>query len=98
MLRRDHFGYACDRGIAGIDISPLIERHEIGLHELPQAGPTSVADCAPNVALPIDLEHLPVITTRDPRRVVEIEINRADQVSHRYGFYKLSSPDRKSVG
>jgi len=78
MFGRNHFGYARDHGIAGINISPPIESHEIGLHELPQAGPTAVADGALNVFLPIDLEHLPVIAARDPRCIVGIEINRTD--------------------
>ena len=70
MCGRDHFSYARDRGVAGIDISLLIESHEIGLHELPQTSPPAVADGA------LKYEKLDLASKRAEHAMNETELVR----------------------
>src|SRR5262245_19400255 len=82
LLRRDHLRDPADAGVARVEIPLRIHCHVAGFDELSFPSPGSVADRPEDVAVPVDLEDLPVLSGRQPELSVRADVERALQVSH----------------
>src|SRR5579883_140947 len=91
-LARDKFRDSRRNRIAYEQMSARVHGHIIRLSKLAVPAPWAVADRSQHVAVPIDLEHLPVLTRRHPKLLARVDVERANEIPRLNRLDEFPSP------
>src|SRR6266508_5538079 len=80
--RRNHPGDTANARVASIQVVLLVHGPIAGFDELPGPDTHAVADRPENLAIPVQLQELAILSGRHPGLAVRVEIQRAHEVSH----------------